>query len=238
MLLAKDNRTPIVLSVGGSLIVPSSEINVSFLRQLDSLVRGFVARGYRFFLIAGGGWTARAYRDAGYAVKKTMSPHDLDWLGIHASRLNGHLLRTIFEDIAHPRMIENYLHHLQNWTQSVVIGAGWKPGWSTDYCAAYLAKEYGARMVINLSNISYVYDSDPKKSPNARPLKTISWRKMQELVGTTWTPGMNAPFDPIACKLAREAGLRVVIANGEDMVNVSRIIEGEPYEGTLISGDD
>jgi uridylate kinase len=67
-----------------------------------------VQKGRKFFLVSGGGKTARLYRDAGKAVNGEMSEEDLDWIGIHATRLNGHLLRTIFVDIAHPRMIENY----------------------------------------------------------------------------------------------------------------------------------
>jgi uridylate kinase len=31
---------------------------------------------------------------------------------------------------------------LYNWKVSV-IGAGWKPGWSTDYDAVILARDYG-----------------------------------------------------------------------------------------------
>ena len=37
-----------------------------------------------------------------------MTNEDLDWLGIHVTRLNAHLLRTVFQDIAHPRVISDY----------------------------------------------------------------------------------------------------------------------------------
>ncbi|MEI6326679.1 MAG: UMP kinase [Candidatus Roizmanbacteria bacterium] len=230
-----DPTKPIVISVGGAFLVPNSGINTKFLINLNALIRKYVASGHRFFLVAGGGRTARQYRDAGKAVNHHMSNHDLDWLGIHATRLNGHLLRTIFEDIAHPRMIENYHHRLENWTESIVIGAGWKPGWSTDYCAVYLAYEYKAAPVINLTNVDYIYDSDPKTNPHAHALHTATWKQMESIVGTTWTPGMNAPFDPIASQLAAEHDIDVIVTNGDNLENLENILCNKPYRGTLIT---
>src|SRR5690606_11871023 len=147
---------------------------------------------------------ARNYRDARKTVIGDMSNEDLDWLGIHATRLNAHLLRTIFEDISHPRIIENYEKKLKDWDEPVVIGAGWKPGWSTDYDAVILARDYGANLIMNLSNIYYVFDKDPNQFPDAKPIKRLTWEELEQLVGTEWSPGINAPFDPIAAQLAKK----------------------------------
>lgn len=225
---------PIVISVGGALIVTHGNVKVEFLSEFNKLIRQHVMVGKRFMLIAGGGGVCREYRDAGKAIIHNMHDDDLDWLGIHATRLNGHLLRTIFKDIAHHRMIENYAHKLENWTEPIVIGAGWKPGHSSDYCATYLAREYGAKTLINLSNVDYVYDKDPKVDPSAIPLKDIAWSQMEEMLGTKWIPGLNAPFDPIACKLAKEHGLAVVVANGRHLINLENILSGKSFKGTVI----
>jgi uridylate kinase len=43
------------------------------------------------------------------------------------------------------------------------------------------------------------------------------------------------PFDPIASKHAQEIGLKVIIAEGKNIENLSRILNGEEgFEGTLI----
>lgn len=225
---------PIILSIGGSLIVPGERADSAFLKDLNGFVREKVVEGKRFFLVAGGGRTARSYRDAGKEVVGDMTAEDLDWLGIHATRLNAHLLRTIFQDIAHPRIVENYDHKLINWKEPVVIGAGWKPGWSTDYCATMLAKDYGANLILNLSNIDWVYDKDPNKYKDAQPIKKMTWEEMEELVGGKWNPGMNIPFDPIATKLAKKLGLTVIVTNGKDFKNLDRIVEGDSFKGTVI----
>lgn len=227
---------PIVISVGGSLIVPKEGINIPFLQNLNACIRDYVAKGKRFFLVAGGGKLARTYRDAGKSVIGTLEHEDLDWLGIHATRLNAHLLRTIFQDIAHPRIIDDYDRRLEHWTEPVVIGAGWKPGWSTDYDAVILARDYGAKLIVNLSNIDTIYNKDPRQFSDATPIHKMTWTELESMVGTEWSPGMNAPFDPVAVKLAKELGLTVVVASGENFDNLHKILdEDNSFVGTVIS---
>ena len=226
----------VVISVGGSLIVPNGGINTEFLRKLNQFVRKQLSENEhrQFFLVVGGGTTARKYRDAGQEViGHELTREDLDWLGIHATRLNAHLVRTIFRDIAHPYIIKKY-EIIRKVTEPVIVASGWKPGWSTDFDAVLLFEDYGMKTVINLSNIAQVYDKDPKQFPDAKPIEKISWPDFRKLVGNEWIPGMNAPFDPVASKRAEELGLKVVVLNGEDFGNLERYFSGETFTGTTI----
>jgi ubiquinone/menaquinone biosynthesis C-methylase UbiE len=130
--------------------------------------------------------------------------------------------------------VQNYDKKLSDWREPVVVGAGWKPGWSSDYDAVLLAQDYGAQLIINLSNIDWVYDKDPNKYPDAKPIKKMTWEEMKKLVGDKWVPGMNAPFDPIAAQLAEKLNLTVVVANGKDFKNLEKIVSGEAFNGTVI----
>lgn len=225
-----------VISVGGSLLfTQKEEIDSVFLQKFNTFIRSQVGKGWRFFLVSGGGKICRWYQRAAQAVIHELPPHDLDWLGIHATRLNGHLFRTIFADIAHPRMIENYDHKLENWIEPVVIGAGWKPGWSTDYCAVHIAHDYTADLTINLSNISHICDSDPRVNPDAHAYDQMTWAQVQKLVGTEWKPGMNTPFDPIASQFADRHDLTVAVCHGADLANLGDLLEGKKFTGTLIA---
>ena len=226
----------IVISVGGSLIAPNEGINTDFLKKLNTFIRKQIKeRRRRFLIVIGGGSTARQYRDAGKNVIGTMTEEDLDWLGIHATRLNAHLVRTLFQDIAHPRVITNYDRKLWRWFEPIAIGAGWKPGWSTDYCAAVLARDYKASLIINLSNIDYVYNKDPRKHKDAQIIKRTTWSYFEGIVGTKWTPGINAPFDPVASQLAKRYNLMVIVANGKNFRNLNKILNGEDFVGTVIT---
>ncbi|HCM82862.1 TPA: UMP kinase [Patescibacteria group bacterium] len=224
-----------ILSLGGSLVVPNGGIDTQFLKEFNEFIRHQVsAKKRRFFITVGGGTIMRKYRDAATEVHGTISNADLDWLGIHATRLNAQLVRTIFIDIADPRIIKHYEIILKI-DKPVAIAAGWKPGWSTDYCAVTLCQDYGVRDMVNMSNVDKVYDKDPNKFPDAKPIDIISWKEYRKIAGDTWTPGLNLPFDPIASKLAQELGVTVKILNGKNLKNLETALDGKPFVGSTIS---
>jgi len=231
-LLMPSTHERIVVSVGGSLVVPDS-IAVDFLTEFKALVLEKVQRGYSFAIIVGGGKTARRYQDAASALT-TLSPQDLDWLGIHSTRLNAQLLRNIFSGYAHPQVIHNPTIDIES-DEPIIVAAGWRPGCSTDYDAVLMAKNLGARRLVNLSNIDYVYTADPKKDPAAKKLETVGWTDFRKLIPETWDPGLSSPFDPVAAKEAQELGLEVAIMNGAHLEEFSKYLDGKPFKGTVIS---
>jgi len=225
------NKTYII-SIGGSLIAPEPGIDWKFLKEFRQLILQLIKKGNKFYLIAGGGRTSRNYVAVARRVVK-ITAEDLDWLGIHATRLNAHLLRTIFREQAHPQIIKSPTFRLVS-REKIVVAAGWKPGWSTDYVATVLAHEYDIKTIINLSNIDYVYNKDPKKFKDAKKLAKISWSAFRKLVGNKWDPGLNAPFDPIASQKSEKLGLEVIIMNGKDINNIKNYFNNKKFKGTVI----
>jgi len=225
-------RERIVVSVGGSCIVPDG-IDIDFLKRFKTLVLDKVQRGFTFTIIAGGGKTARRYQDAANAVTP-LSRQDLDWIGIHATRLNAQLLRNVFVGYAHQHVVKNPTIDVEA-EEPIIIAAGWQPGCSTDYDAVLMAKSTGATRLVNLSNIDYVYDSDPKKNKHAKRLETVSWAEFRKVIPTEWDPGLSSPFDPIAAKEAETIGLEVAIINGATLEEFSHYLDGKPFVGTIIS---
>lgn len=232
--MSTDNKT-FVLSLGGSLVVPNGGIDTRFLSDFNTFIRKQISsKKRRFFIVVGGGATTRHYQAAAQAVHGKIENDDLDWIGIHATRLNAHLLRVIFRDISHSHVLKHY-EIIRKTDDPVVIAAGWKPGWSTDYCAITVCQDYGIRNILNLTNVDQVFDKDPKKYPDAKPLTQVSWKKYRAMVGDTWSPGMNTPFDPIASKLAAELGVTVKILNGGNLENLARALDGKSFVGTTIA---
>jgi uridylate kinase len=229
-----DKNNPIIISLGGSLVVPNNGIDTEYLSAFNLFIREKIKSGFKFFIVVGGGTLARKYIDAGKKVIGSLTDWDLDWLGIHSTHLNAHLIRTIFRDIAHPRIIENYEKKVYHLKEKLVVAAGWKPGCSTDFDAVTLAKDYGAEIVINMSNIETVFESDPKINPTAKPIHNIKWNEFKKLVGSSWQPGKSMPFDPIATRLAAELNLRVYVV-GKDLINLDKILNGRDFLGTIIS---
>lgn len=231
--MKRPKREYIVVSVGGSLIVPDG-IDTAFLTSFRELVLRKVEEGFGFYIITGGGKLARRYQEAAKIVRGDLLSVDADWLGIHSTRLNAHLLRTLFLEEAQERIIKNPNARVSA-RKSIVIGAGWRPGNSTDYCAVLAAKKLGATRLVNLSNIDYVYTADPRTNPDATKIETIAWKEFRALIPPAWDPGLSSPFDPVAAKEADRLNLEVAIMNGASLGEFEKYLEGKPFAGTVIS---
>jgi uridylate kinase len=223
-----------VISLGGSIVAPEG-VDENFLRDFISLVRSFLAEDEkrRLILVVGGGGPARIWQRAYRELCGGGDDLAADWIGIMATRLNAQLIKALMgewctqEVVTDPTQVEPF-------TGRVLTAAGWKPGFSSDYDAVLLAERFRADRVINLSNIEQVYTEDPKKNPQAKPIDRISWADFRALVGDTWVPGKNVPFDPVASRHAAKIGIQVICAAGRNMENLKKILAGEPFLGTII----
>lgn len=221
-----------IISLGGSIIIPSSGFDVNFLKKFRDLIVERVKKGDKFILVVGGGSTCRAYQDAAKQVV-SMANDDLDWLGIKTTIFNAEFVRFLFKDLAHKEIVTNPTKKIKT-SKAIIIAAGWKPGCSTDHDAVLLAKTYGAKEVVNASNISYVYTADPKKDTSAKPLPNLTWNEMKKIVGDTWSPGANVPFDPKAVKTAARLGLTVRFIKGTDLAMLRSVLLGDKFSGSVI----
>ena len=228
----------VVLSVGGSIVAPDTP-DVAFIVKFVASMKKYLDqdKSRKLILVIGGGGVARSYINAYKGVmsqfSSTISSDTADMVGIMATRLNAELIRATFADLCPSPVVYNPTT-VENFEGSVLVAAGWKPGFSTDTDAVILAERFGANMVVNLSNITKVYTSDPKEDPTATPIDSISWDDFIKMVGTEWSPGKNLPFDPIASQKAREAKIKVVCANGRDIQNIENILMSKDFVGTVI----
>ena len=218
--------------MGGSLIVPE-EVDFDFLKLFVEVLKKGISRGENFAIITGGGKVCRKYNDA---LKKVVNPTsiDLDSLGIYATRLNAELVRICLEDVAEPVIFFDPTNVFLT-GKSVLVGGGWKPGHSSDGSAVALAQTLGAKKLVNLSNIDYVYTDDPKKNPEAKKIEKINWEEFRKLLPESWNPGINTPFDPVAAKMAQDLNIEVAVMNGKNLENFENYLEGKEFLGTVIN---
>ncbi len=221
----------IVITLGGSIVHPD-EIDAAFLRKFNRFIRAHARKGKRFVLVVGGGRLARKFQEAAARVG-SITTDDQDWLGIHATRLNAHLVRTMFRDVADPVVIDAR-GRIKQLRYPVTVAAGWRPGWSTDYVAAVLAHDFGACEVIVAGKPAYVYTKDHAKHKDARPLRELSWRAYRKLIPKKWSPGLHAPMDPVAAKFAEQKNIAAIVVNGRDLKNLERLLNGKEFKGTIV----
>ena len=223
-----------VISLGGSIVAPD-QVDVDFLKEFLKEILEYLNRdsGRKLIFVTGGGGPARAYQTAYREISSEADADLQDWIGIMATRLNAQLVKGIFGDLCKNEVVTDPTAP-GSFDGRIMVAAGWKPGWSTDFDAVVLAERFKADTVINLSNISKVYSADPKTDPDAVPLDSMSWDELKALVGDEWIPGRNVPFDPVATKKAAELKLKVITAAGKDIPNLRAILDGKEFEGTMI----
>lgn len=224
-------KETIIISLGGSLIIPN-EVDAGFLKDFKDLILSFIQQDKRFVLITGGGKICRKYNEAAVEISN-IENDELDWLGIYSTRFNAEFVRILFSEHAEKNIILDPELPL-SFEKPILLGGGWKPGNSTDLVAVMIAKNVGAKKIINLSNTDYVYDKDPKTNPDAKKLERISWAEYRALIPKEWNPGLNSPFDPIASKIAEEEGITVMTMNGKPIDNLANALKGQEFIGTTI----
>ena len=225
-----------VISLGGSIVVPN-QVDTDFLKDFVSLVEKYLNENEnrKLILVIGGGGPARSYQKAYREIADSPDSELQDWIGIAATRLNGELLKSIFSKYCQNPVVTDPTS-INEFNDQILIAAGWKPGFSTDFDAVLLAEKFKAKTVINLSNISKVYSADPKIDPKAQPMDKINWSEFKKLVGDEWIPGKNVPFDPIATKKAADLRMQIIVADGKNIQNFNLILNNklDEIEGTLI----
>ena len=226
----KSKKKKIIISLGGSLISKEDEeINKDYIIKFKEFISSF--SDIKFIVVVGGGKISRKYIDS--AKELGVNKEGQDWIGIMATRINAEFVKAVFSNLAYEKVIYDP-HEKIRVDKKVIIYAGYKPGWSTDYDAVLLAETYGAKKILNMSNIKYIYDKNPKENSDAKAIKEMSWKEFKRQFGEEWNPGMNSPFDPIAGKKASEIGIEVAVVDGEDLSNVKNYLADSPFEGTII----
>jgi uridylate kinase len=223
-----------VISLGGSIIAPD-KVDEQFLSGFVSLIRELLEADEkrRFIFVTGGGGPARTWQASYRNISGGGTNDQADWIGVMATRLNAQLIKAVMGDYCTQHVVTNptLVGPLMG---RVLVAAGWKPGFSSDYDAVLLAERFHADRVINLSNIEQVYTDDPRKNPDAKPIDRISWADFRTLVGDEWVPGKNVPFDPVASRHAAKIGIQVICAAGRSLDNLKKLLTGEEFLGTAI----
>jgi uridylate kinase len=223
-----------VISLGGSIVAPDG-VDEKFLGDFVSLIGGILREDekQRFIFVVGGGGPARAWQQAYRRIRAHTINEEADWIGVMATRLNAQLVKAVMGEWCIQEVVTDP-SRVGPLVGRVLVAAGWKPGFSSDYDAVLLAERFQADKVINLSNIEQVYSADPRTDPEAKPLSALSWADFCALVGDEWVPGKNVPFDPVASRYGAKIGLKVICAGGRNLENLKKILQGEPFLGTTI----
>jgi uridylate kinase len=110
----------------------------------------------------------------------------------------------------------------------VIFGCGTgNPFFSTDTASALRAAETGADAILKATLVDGVYDSDPKKNPDAKRYETVTF---DEVIAKH----LNV-MDITAFSMCSDNNIPVVVFSLEDPDNIIRVTEGDTKVGTVVS---
>jgi len=214
-----------VVKLGGALF--HREPNVVALKEMGTVLEGFVAEGNQLVLIAGGGENARTYISAARKLGADESTCDL--LGIQITRANAELLRLALGSIASSKIptILSDLPHCVGSGKAVVMG-GLQPGQSTNAVAALAAEITRAEILVNGTDVDGVYTEDPKKNPKAKLIRSVHVDKLLNwaMSGEVFA-GRYELLDPLAIKIMQRAKIPTCYVSLVDPGNIIAALQGK-----------
>lgn len=221
----------VVVSVGGSVLVPSLE--TERIEPYAKVISTLLDEEHELGIVVGGGPVARQYIEAGRELD--CDEMTLDYLGIDVTRLNARLLAGVLQDDAVSGPVEDFDRARDAIADGrVPILGGTVPGHTTDAVGTSLAEYVDADRMIYATSVSGVFDADPGESEDATQYDQLSPDELVDLiVDVELSAGSNAPVDLLAAKLLQRSGIDAVVLDGTDPSNLSAAIDGT-HDGTVI----
>ena len=230
----------ILLKISGEAMAgKESAFNAELLSELAEEMKEVTPMGVQVGIVCGGGNVIRGK----FADELGLPRVNADKMGMLGTLINALALQGAFERhglkayvqcaVEVPRVCDvtdarKAIEHLEN-GEIVIFGGGTgNPYFSTDSAAALRACEINADVILMAKNgVDGVYDSDPRKNPNAKKYETITFAEILEKnLGV---------IDATAAGLCAENNVKGYVFNMNDISNISRVCAGEKI-GTEITG--
>ena len=224
----------IVLSLGGSLIIPDN-VDIGFLLKFKKIILRNTKK-YKFVVVCGGGSIARKYiaalREAGMSEKLQ------SFSGISATRMNARFMTYLFSrdpGAGIPHTVETLKSYLK---KEAVVFCGaleYKPNQTSDSTAASLASKFKT-IFINLTNVAGLFTKNPKKYKDAKFIPKITWKNFDKMASSGgFKPGQHFVLDQSASKIIMKHKIPTYIL-GQNLKDLEQVLRGKKFRGTVIEG--
>ena len=129
------------------------------------------------------------------------------------------------QQVAEPYIRNRAVRHLEK-GRVVVFGCGTgNPFFSTDTAAALRAAEIEADIILKATMVDGVYDSDPKKNPDAKKSKTLTFQEvLNQNLGV---------MDSTAAAICKDNNIPIIVFSLDNPQNIVSAVCGEDI-GTLV----
>jgi uridylate kinase len=223
---------------GEALREIGSKDNISpeIVNRIANEIRDAVVTGLQLGVVVGGG---NFWRGAS-ASARGMDRATADYVGMLATVMNALAVQSALEEknvscvvmsaIEMQNVAETFIRrraekYLSEGTVVIFAAGTGSPFFSTDTTAALRASEMDAEVILKATMVDGVYDSDPKKNPDAVRYETVSFHDCI-------TKQLKV-MDATAFSLCMENSIPIIVFDLEEPGNVTKALHGE-HVGTVI----
>ena len=238
--MAETKYSRILLKMGGEALAGQGGFGIDPQKaaEVAHTVKDVYDLGVEVAIVIGGGnlWRGSIGMDHG------MEQPTADYMGMLATVMNALALQDALErigiitrvqtsiemkSIAEPYIRLRAKRHLEKGRVVIFGGGTGNPFFTTDSAGALRAMEIGADVLIKATKVDAIYDADPMKNPNAKPLYKISYIDFLNL--------RLRVMDSTAVTLCMENNLPIVVLDLWQEDSVKKLIMGETIGTTILN---
>lgn len=223
----------ILLKLSGEALGGESGIGIhaDSVHRMAEQVREVRDLGVQVVVVVGGGNIFRGLPGSERGIERATG----DYMGMLATIINALALQDALEKIgvatrvqsaitmaqvAEPFIRRRAVRHLEKGRVVIFGGGTGNPYFSTDTAAALRANEIGAEVILKATKVDGIYDSDPKKNPNAKRFAQIKYiealqRQLKVMDSTAFSLCMDNKMPIIVFDLFRPHNLKRVVMGEE-----------------------
>jgi len=229
----------VLLKLSGEALITEGNrgINPQALKEIATeIAEAYKQSNCELSIVIGGGNVWRGVRDGGGVIDRVNS----DSMGMLATVINAIALQSAIEEagvptrvltsiniyqLAEPFVRRKALRHLEKGRIVIFAGGTGNPFFTTDSAAALRASEINADVLLKATQVDGVYDSDPRKNPDAKLIHRITYAE---------AISKQLQFmDTAALALCLENKVPVQVFNLHKKGNIQKALCGEEV-GTVI----
>jgi uridylate kinase len=228
----------VLLKLSGESLAPENGMGIDppSAKQIAAQIKTVVQLGANLAIVIGGGniWRGKIGLELG------MDRATADYMGMLATVMNSLALMDALEQIgvttrvqtsiemrsvAEPYIRRRALRHIEKSRVVIFAGGTGNPYFTTDTAAALRAVEINADLLIKATKVDGIYDSDPKKNPDAKKYDRL-----------TYMDALNKQLqvmDATAISLCMENHMPLMVLNLWEEGSLKKALTGEKI-GTLV----
>lgn len=211
-------------------------IDPKVVDNLADQIGEVVHSGVELAIVVGGGNIFRGVSGATEGMDRAQA----DYIGMLATVMNALALQDSFErhgvysrvqsainmqEVSEPYIRRRALRHMQKGRVVILAAGTGNPYFTTDTTAALRACELDVDVLMKATKVDGVYDSDPKKNPDAKRYDRITYMDVLN-------QGLNV-MDATATSLCMDNNIPMIVFDLTTDGNIARALKGEPVGTTV-----